>query len=380
MHIIRATAVDFTAGRSKRADNDKEEKMGNIRINPDLDGDGQIKQWEWDLTTQGLKKDKDYEVSVDGQKYTGNLDRISNGLRGKIIANAGSPKSPQEILKFKMEDLAGTMEALKQQIETAKQQGQEAQVKQLQEQLRQQVMLAERYNAYAVKKMELGSFKNAAGLMESEYQFDMKAQTFSGGAQTQSSAKAATFAGGTTVSYPAAGWGAGNFSAQVDPSAAYTQALAMENNVMSAWDSINQNTQQGRRLMMLFFYFAKMAESGDMGAMYQFMKFITYIITKDKAKQQIEMSKKVIQMQELSRQITNKMYQIPVAPNDPNYSNELMKTMTMVKSETDSLATSQKLASQMMEEFAQVSEVLHNVLRSTVDSYKRISNTVSRPA
>lgn len=359
--------------------------MTNMRISPDLDGDGQIKQWEWDLTTNGLKKDQNYEVSADDKTYAGSLDKIFGDLKvkGKIIATAGDVKDPKQVLEMKMGQLGGVMEALKQQIEAAKQQGQEEQAKQLQEQLRQQIMVAERFNSYAVKKMELGNFREAASIMELESgsRFDLKAQTFSGSnAETQTSAKAATAAGGsTTASYPSAGWGARGFAAQADPSAAYTQALAMENSVMSSWDDINKNTQQGKRLMMLFFYFAKMAESGDMNAMYQFMKFITFVITKDKAKQQIEMSKKLFQLQELSRQITNKMYQISEPQNSQNYTNELMKTMTLVKSETDALATSQKLISQTMEEFAQVSEVLHNLLRSTVDSQRRISGAISRP-
>ncbi len=158
---------------------------------------------------------------------------------------------------------------------------------------------------------------------------------------------------------------------------AYMKTMAMEGDIQSSWDSINKNTNRGKQLMMLFFYFARMAESGDMTAMYQFMKFITYVISKDKAKQQIEMGKKLIQLQELSRQWTNKLLNVQTNSNDPAASNELMKTMTIVKSETDAIATSQKLISQMMEEFAQVVETLTNTTKAALETAGRISRTVS---
>jgi pyruvate formate-lyase activating enzyme-like uncharacterized protein len=129
--------------------------------------------------------------------------------------------------------------------------------------------------------------------------------------------------------------------------------------------------------MMLFFYYARMAESGDMGAVYQFMKFITYIISKDKAKQQIEMGKKLIELQELSRRWTNKLLNLESNSTDSSASGELMKTMTIVKSETDAIATSQKLISQMMEEFAQVVETLTNTTKGALETQGRMLRTVS---
>ena len=108
------------------------------------------------------------------------------------------------------------------------------------------------------------------------------------------------------------------------------------------------------------------------------MKFITYIISKDKAKQQIDMGKKLIELQDTSRKYTDLLMNQQTNANDPNSSNEFMKTMTLVKSETDSIATSQKLISNMMEEMAMVVENLTGVTKGALDSYGRILRTVAR--
>ncbi len=154
-------------------------------------------------------------------------------------------------------------------------------------------------------------------------------------------------------------------------------SLMKETYIQNAWDDVNNNSKKGKELMMLFFYYARMAESGDMGAVYQFMKFITYIISKDKAKQQIEMGKKLIELQEVSRQWTNKLLDLESNSTDASASGELMKMMTIVKSETDAIATSQKLISQMMEEFAQVVETLTNTTKGALETQGRMLRTVS---
>jgi len=177
---------------------------------------------------------------------------------------------------------------------------------------------------------------------------------------------------------PPESWG--NFPEDGKPlsaSALLQNTLVQEEYIGNAWDQINRNTKKGKDLMRLFFYYARLAESGDMGAVYQFMKFITYIISKDKAKQQIEMGKKLIQLQELSRKWTNKLLSVQSDSTDSSASSELMKTMTIVKSETDAIATSQKLISQMMEEFSQVVETLTNTTKGALETEGRILRTVS---
>ncbi len=177
---------------------------------------------------------------------------------------------------------------------------------------------------------------------------------------------------------PPATWGAADpFGGKAFTTDAYMQSSMMEDSIMSSFDSVLQNQNKGKQLMMLFFYFARMAESGDLGAMYQFMKFLTYIISKDKAKQQIDMGKKLIELQDLSRKWTDKLLGTETNANDPNSSNEFMKTMTQVKSETDAIATSQKLISQMMEEFSQIVETLTNTTKSALEANGRVLRTVS---
>jgi hypothetical protein len=155
------------------------------------------------------------------------------------------------------------------------------------------------------------------------------------------------------------------------------QSSMMEGSILNSFDAVLQNQNKGKQLMMLFFYFARMAESGDMAAMYQFMKFLTFIISKDKAKQQIDMGKKLIELQDLSRKWTDKLLGMQTNANDPNSSNDFMKVMTQVKSETDAIATSQKLISQMMEEFSQIVETLTNSTKSALDANGRVLRVVS---
>ena len=176
---------------------------------------------------------------------------------------------------------------------------------------------------------------------------------------------------------PPSGWAAQTTSPNFSTDA-YMQSVAMEDNILGSFDSILKNQNKGKQLMMLFFYFAKMAESGDLGAMYQFMKFLTYIISKDKAKQQIDMGKKLIELQDLSRKWTDKLLGFQTNASDPNSSNDFMKVMTEVKSETDAIATSQKLIAQMMEEFAQIVETLTNTTKGALDAQGRVLRNISR--
>ena len=173
------------------------------------------------------------------------------------------------------------------------------------------------------------------------------------------------------------GWGAKAMGVSGFSSDAYMKSMATTDNILTSLDSINDSQKRGKELMNLFYYFARMAESGDLGGIYQFMKFITYIVSKDKAKQQIEMGKKLIALQDLSRQWTNKLMNVSSDSSDPDASNELMKTMTLVKSETDAIATSQKLISQMLEEAGVAIETLTNSTKNILQVYARVQQKVS---
>jgi hypothetical protein len=129
---------------------------------------------------------------------------------------------------------------------------------------------------------------------------------------------------------------------------------------------------EGRRMMILFMFFARMAASGDLGAMYQFIKFINYIIAKDKAKQNIDMSVKLIQLQDASRRATELLLQAESPDGtDVQKSNDFMKLMQKTKAEEGVIATSQKLIADMLQEFAHVAESGVNPNRVMLDAWGR---------
>jgi len=159
-------------------------------------------------------------------------------------------------------------------------------------------------------------------------------------------------------------------------SAAYANSLFMENNIMQSWDSINSNSNRGKQMMMMLFYFMRMAMSGDLYAMYQMVNAVLHIISKDKALQNIAMSQKLIELQDQSRKATDALLNFKQSANDPN-NIEFTKMLQKSKAESDSIATSQKLIAQMMEEFAQVVESLTNVTKGLLDAAGRTLKTVS---
>ena len=130
--------------------------------------------------------------------------------------------------------------------------------------------------------------------------------------------------------------------------------------------------------MMLFFYFARMAESGDPFAMYNFIKFITYIVSKDKARQNIHVGSKLIQLQDLSRQATETLMATPT--DDPNKIHEFTKALHQAKSQETTISTSQKLLADMLQEYAHVTESLVNSTKALQDSWARVMRTVSQRA
>jgi N-acetyl-beta-hexosaminidase len=125
-------------------------------------------------------------------------------------------------------------------------------------------------------------------------------------------------------------------------------------------------------------YFAMQAMSGDIGAMTAFMQFITTIILKDKSMQNVNMANKLIELEENSRKATDLLLNTASSdPTNPQVASDFMKTMEKVKAEQGSIATSQKLIAQMMEEFAQVSEFLNNLQKSLLDVRGRLNSRMS---
>ena len=359
--------------------------MSDIRIQVrqiDANWDGKIDEGEWNKWTKDLAPsdrvqivDKDGKVILDALKSAFSPDKGFMSESGAIV----------ELFQHEADKLQGSMQELLAKIKDAKDKGvAEEHVEKLQQQLKGMVDRANTLFEKANKNyFKLTDYNKAAGMENgSRGGKAVSIGTNNGeGASPQAQGAKAQMGGGggAPALFPPAGWAAQTIggAAQTFNSSAYLQSMAVEDNVMNSWDAVTKNVNQGKQLAMLFAYFAKMAESGDMNSMYQFMKFITYIVSKDKAKQQIEMGKKLIQLQDLSRSWTNKLMGLSSNANDPNASNELMKTMTIVKSETDAIATSQKLISQMMEEFAQVVETLTNTTKAALQAAGNIARTVS---
>lgn len=195
--------------------------------------------------------------------------------------------------------------------------------------------------------------------------------------QAAAKGKASTTKGGGWGS-ASSGWGSQSMNGPKFSSAAYAQSLFMEDNIMKTWDGINKSQNRGQELMQLLFYYMRMAMSGDLTAMYNMMKAVLYIISKDKALQQVHMAKKLIQLQDESRKATDKLLNFNADQKDPNSQMAFTKMLQMVKSDSDSIATSQKLVSQMMEEMAQIVETLTNVTKGALDAAGRVLRTVSR--
>lgn len=158
----------------------------------------------------------------------------------------------------------------------------------------------------------------------------------------------------------------------------YAAGMYLDSVISDGLGSIGQSRREGQKLMMLFFYFARMAESGDLGAMYELIKFVNYVIAKDKARQNIKISSKLIQLQDLSRKATELLTQTPT-DGDPNQVNEFTKALHQAKSQEAAISTSQKLLADMLQEFAHVVEALTNSTKFMLDAWGRVMRRVSGP-
>lgn len=176
------------------------------------------------------------------------------------------------------------------------------------------------------------------------------------------------------------GWGAGPGAGGAAFSMeAFANSAALDQAALEGWDSVGKNASEQRKMMMLFFYFARMAMSGDMGAMYRFMHFITYIISKDKALQNIHMASKLIEMEDASRKAMRALLDTPTPENGNDAASyEFTRVMQETKQVQSEIATSQKLIAQMMEEMAQVVETLTGATKSALDANGRILQRLTR--
>lgn len=163
------------------------------------------------------------------------------------------------------------------------------------------------------------------------------------------------------------GYNVGGVGQNFNPMA-MTMAQQLDDGLGSIID-MQGEAKKRQQMMMLFFYYARMAMSGDLGAMYQFMRFLTYVISRDKALQNVWAGTKLIQLQEVSRKAQERMLNTKVDADDPQSQIEWQKELQKIRGEETMVATSQKLITQMMEEFAQVSESLNNVTKAMLDAH-----------
>jgi hypothetical protein len=169
------------------------------------------------------------------------------------------------------------------------------------------------------------------------------------------------------------GGAAGDSPYQFNP-LAMANASMVDDWTNSQWDMIGEQ-QKRQQMMMLFMYYAKMAMSGDIGAMYQFVRFIGYIISRDKAMQNVWMGTKLIELQETSRKATQRLLNTDVG-EDTDSQIQWQKELQKIRSEEGIVASSQKLIAQMMEEFTQIVELLTQVQKSLLDSQGNVLKSI----
>ncbi|MBI2346363.1 MAG: hypothetical protein HYV03_05680, partial [Deltaproteobacteria bacterium] len=114
-----------------------------------------------------------------------------------------------------------------------------------------------------------------------------------GKAATGSGAYGATPPGSAVFGMP--GFDTG-FQASFDFSS-WMQSSYFMDMQLDSMDAIGAEQLKSQKMLMLFYYFARMAMSGDLGAMYQFLRFVGIMINRDKAKDNIHMAHKLIELQ-----------------------------------------------------------------------------------
>lgn len=158
----------------------------------------------------------------------------------------------------------------------------------------------------------------------------------------------------------------------------YLNSVYMDQAILEGMDSVNKNKMEQQKMMMLFFYFARMAASGDLTAMYRFMQFVNWIVSKDKALQNIHLASKLIEYENQSKMALQEL--LNTKPPDGKSMEEQMKFTQILEStraQQSSMATAQKLLAQMMEEMSQVVEMLTNAVKMMLEAAGRVGRTIS---
>lgn len=158
------------------------------------------------------------------------------------------------------------------------------------------------------------------------------------------------------------------------------QWWSQQDAMSSSMDDVFKLQGQSSKMMMMLLYLARAAMSGDLGAMYQFIRFIGFIINKDKAHQNIQLADKLIKLQAQSREMTQKLVDTPsYNANNPEVAANFQKEVETIKADQGMIATEQKLIAGMLEEMTQVSEMFTNLTKALLDARGRELQMVSRP-
>lgn len=168
--------------------------------------------------------------------------------------------------------------------------------------------------------------------------------------------------------------GAMNFRAAIDPNAFY-QSGVLEDMRLAALDSAHESELMTNKILMLMHYFAQRAMSGIEG-MFEFMRFIGMIITKDNARQTVDLAGKQIELQQRKREKLNEMLSID-SKTDPDAFTKALETN---RQETSAIDTDMKMIAQMQEDFAQVIEATIGMETNLLQSVGRVNRMVTQPS
>ena len=175
------------------------------------------------------------------------------------------------------------------------------------------------------------------------------------------------------------GWGGGyGFGTGGFDFSAFLASTYNDQAILEGWDALGRGSMEQQKMLMLFFYFARMAMSGDLGAMYRFLQFITYLISHDKAIMNIHMASKLIELETMNRNALKELLNTPTGgAGDLDAQGQFTKQLQLTQSVQSSTATSQKLIAQMMEEMAQVVEVLTSTTKAALEANGRVLQRIS---
>jgi hypothetical protein len=175
------------------------------------------------------------------------------------------------------------------------------------------------------------------------------------------------------------GWGGGyGFGTGGFDFSAFLASTYNDRSILEGWDALGRGSMEQQKMLMLFFYFARMAMSGDLGAMYRFLQFITYLISHDKAIMNIHMASKLIELETMNRNALKELLNTPTGgAGDLDAQGQFTKQLQLTQSVQSSTATSQKLIAQMMEEMAQVVEVLTSTTKAALEANGRVLQRIS---